>query len=184
MADRIVKVSDLTGKIIEQESELARLVVEGYGELQGAQITLDVRPEEVEEEIPENGDLVVVSYFAPGVTAGRRFFMERTNFEKLAPGSDMAQVLESARSAQSLELAPRRRRRSRAQTSQTEKINYASPEHAGEPHRGRATEAEQDYVRTHLDEVNQRLTRDGHRTIDPADPKMARRYGFEAHQVA
>src|SRR5512135_1621873 len=183
MADRIVKVSDLTGEIIDEE-HLARLVVEGYGDLQGGQITLDVRPEEIEEEIPEDGDLVVLSYYPPGATAGRRFFMERQDFEKLAPGSDMAQVLASARRTQALEEASGRRGRRRARDAQTEKINYASPEHAGEPHRGRATAAEQEYVRTHLSEVNARLTRDGHRTIDPKDPKMAARYGLYAEQAA
>ncbi len=35
MADRLFKVSDLTGKIIERDAELARLVVEGYGEFAG-----------------------------------------------------------------------------------------------------------------------------------------------------
>ncbi len=154
------------------------------GELQGAEITLDVRPEEVEGEIPEDGDLVVLSYYPPGAASGRRFFMERQDFEKLAPGADMHQVLQTARSAQALEAAPRRRGRRRARDAQTEKINYASPEHAGEPHRGRATEREKDYVRAHLNEVNARLTRDGHRTIDPQDLKMAQRYGLSTEQAA
>ncbi len=183
MADRIVKVSDLTGEILDEE-HLARLVVEGYGELQGAEIALDVKPSEIEGEIPDNEDLVVLSYYPPGAASGRRFFMERTDFEKLAPGADMAKVLQTAQSAQSLEEAHRRRGRRRAQTIQTEKINYASPQHAGEPHRGRATEAEKQYVRAHLTEVNARLARDGYRTIDPKDPKMAERYGLEAAQAA
>ncbi len=112
MADRIVKVSDLTGEILDKE-HLARLVVEGYGEFQGAPITLDVLPSEVEGEIPEDGDLVVPSYYPPGAASGRRFFMERSDFEQLAPGADMAQVLESARSAQGAR-EPRRRGRRRA----------------------------------------------------------------------
>ena len=96
----------------------------------------------------------------------------------------MAQVLESARRTQALEEASRRRGRRRAQDTKTEKINYASPEHAGDPHRGRATEREKEYVRAHLSEVNARLTRDGLRTIDPQDPKMAQRYGLEAQSAA
>jgi hypothetical protein len=58
------------------------------------------------------------------------------------------------------------------------KVDYASPEHAGEPHRGRITEAEKAYVREHLDEVNRRLRGKGMRTIDPADPTMRERYGL------
>ncbi len=184
MADRLFKVSDLTGEIIANEADLARLVVEGYGELQGVPITLDVLPSEVEGEIPEDGDLVVLSYYPPGATAGRRFFMERTDFEKLSHTGDMTQVLASARRAQALEAAPLRRGRKRAQAGQTEKIDYASPEHAGEPHRGRATEAEKEYVRAHLSEVNARLARDGRRSIDPTDAKMAKRYGLEPEAAA
>jgi hypothetical protein len=185
MADRIVKVSDLTGEIIAEETELARLVVEGYGPLEGSQIPLDVKPAEIEGEIPEDHDLVALSYFPPGEPAAHRFFMERRDFEKLAPQADITQVLEDARSAQAAALETTRRRRGRrAQASPTEKIDYASPQHAGEPHRGRATEAEQEYVREHLPEVNKRLADSGMRQIDTTDPKMASRYGFEASEVA
>jgi hypothetical protein len=183
MADRTVKVSDLTGEIILEEGELARLVVEGYGQLQGDQISLDVRPAEIEGQIPEDEDLVALAYYPPGEGARQRFFMERAHFEKLAPGADMQQVLESAQSAQAA-LEPRRRGRRRAQAAQVEKIDYASPEHAGEPHRGRATEAEQEYVRSHLPEINKRLAAARLRQIDPTDPKMARRYGFSPAEVA
>src|SRR5512135_1030161 len=147
MADRIVKVSDLTGEIIDEE-HLARLVVEGYGDLQGGQITLDVRPEEIEEEIPEDGDLVVLSYYPPGAASGRRFFMERTDFEKLSQTGEMAEILEDARRAQKEQEERTRRGRRRTRTTQpgSEKTDYASPEHAGEPHRGRATEREKEYV--------------------------------------
>lgn len=95
----------------------------------------------------------------------------------------MQQVLQSARSAQSA-LEPRKRGRRRAQPSQTEKIDYASPEHAGKPHRGRAIEAEQEYVRANLDKVNKRLSAVGLRKIDTTDPKMASRYGFEVSQAS
>jgi hypothetical protein len=53
-----------------------------------------------------------------------------------------------------------------------------SPEHAGEPHRGRITEAEKSYVREHLDQVNKRLRGKGMRTIDANDPTMRERYGL------
>jgi hypothetical protein len=53
-----------------------------------------------------------------------------------------------------------------------------SPKHAGEPHRGRITEAEKSYVREHLDQVNKRLRGKGMRTIDANDPTMRERYGL------
>src|SRR6266508_4619026 len=69
--------------------------------------------------------------------------------------------------------APKRQRR------RTEgKVDYSSPEYAGNPHRGRVTEAEKAYVRGHFDEVNERLSSEGLRMIDPADEKTKQRYGL------
>ena len=81
---------------------------------------------------------------------------------------------------------PRRRGRPRREDGgeDRERIDYASPEHAGMPHRGRTTEAEKHYVRVHLDEVNARRRAAGHPAIDPSDPKMQERYGFSPDQVA
>jgi hypothetical protein len=52
-------------------------------------------------------------------------------------------------------------------------VDYSTLEHAGEPHRGRITEAEKQIVREHLDEVNRRLSEQDIRMIDPADPGHA-----------
>jgi hypothetical protein len=59
------------------------------------------------------------------------------------------------------------------------KVNYATLEHAGEPHRGRITEAEKELVRKNLDQVNRRLRDAGQREIDPSDQAMRDRYGLE-----
>ena len=53
------------------------------------------------------------------------------------------------------------------------RVDYSTLEHAGEPHRGRITEAEKQIVREHLAEVNQRLSKQDIRMIDPADPEHA-----------
>jgi Lsr2 len=58
------------------------------------------------------------------------------------------------------------------------KIDYSSPEYAGNPHRGRVTEAEAAYVREHFDEVNARLSREGKPMLDPADEKTKKRYSL------
>src|SRR5258708_14843739 len=42
-------------------------------------------------------------------------------------------------------------------------------EHAGQPHKGRITDAEKQLVREHLDEVNERLAAQGLRTISLTD---------------
>ena len=59
------------------------------------------------------------------------------------------------------------------------KVNYATLEHAGEPHRGRITEAEKELVRKNLDQINRRLRDSGLREIDPSDQAMRDRYGLE-----
>lgn len=48
----------------------------------------------------------------------------------------------------------------------------------GEPRRGRASAEEQNYVKLHLVEVNERLKAKGMREIDPSDEKMKSRYGL------
>jgi hypothetical protein len=58
------------------------------------------------------------------------------------------------------------------------RIDYSSPEYAGNPHRGRVTEAEAAYVRENFDAVNKRLSAEGKPMLDPSDPKTKKRYGL------
>jgi hypothetical protein len=74
----------------------------------------------------------------------------------------------------------RTRATGRGRSGRGGRTNYASPEHAGEPHRGRITEAEKEYVRANLAEVNARLAAKGLRTIDPANREHAERYGLKS----
>jgi hypothetical protein len=65
-------------------------------------------------------------------------------------------------------------------TAGSEKTDYGTLGHAGKPHKGKTTDAERQLVREHLAEINQRLAAEGLRTIDPADPDHAERYGLIA----
>jgi hypothetical protein len=170
MAEKTMKVSDLSGELILDEGQLGRLVVEEYPGVAEGPVTLDVLPEEVEGEIPERDEFVVLSYYAPGVEKARRFILPLEIFNHLSKGKDMESILKDALASRE-KVRPRKR-------GMPPRVDYASPEHAGEPHRGRATQAEQEYVRTHLDEVNARLRESEMREIDPNDPKMAKRYGL------
>ena len=58
------------------------------------------------------------------------------------------------------------------------RIDYSSPEFAGNPHRGRVTEAEAAYVRDNFDKVNKRLSAEGKPMLDPSDPKTKKRYAL------
>ena len=184
MATKTIKVSDLTGTEIGGKENLARLVVEEHPELSES-VTLEVLPEEVEAAIPEEQNYVRVSYFPPTESGGapRSFVMSLEDFNALSQ-EDMRDVLNNALAAQAEQEEQRRGRRRRRQVAgeRRQRIDYTSPEHAGMQHRGRITDAEKEYVRNNLDEVNQRRERAGHDPIDPTDPKMAEKYGLTAQQ--
>jgi len=111
-------------------------------------------------------------------------------FDRLFEARDSTSVLEQALTHQQEEAERTRGRRDRrgggrqqAETRQRERVDYTSPEHAGEPHRGTISEAERIYVQEHLDEVNARLREKGMREIDPSDLTMIERYGLQPPEV-
>ncbi len=59
-----------------------------------------------------------------------------------------------------------------------QRVNFATLEHAGTPHRGKVAAAEAKIVRDHIAEVNERLAAADLRQIEPTNPKHAARYGF------
>jgi len=178
MATKTVKVSDLTGEEIGGEENLARLVVEEHPNLPDS-VTLEVLPDEVEDKLPEEQNYVRVTYFPPSENGGeeRSLVMSVEEFNSLSTDFDMDTVLEDALREQQEREGRRRGRRGRRGTGERRpRVDYSSPEHAGEPHRGRITDAEKEYVRNNLGEVNARLERAGHRIIDPENAGMAERY--------
>lgn len=183
MAQITIKVSDLTHEPIEEEQPAAQLIVEHHPDFQEP-ITLDVVPQEVERVFAgqEEQQYVVLRY-QPQNGDAQQIVMPLGEFNALASIQDMQQVLEAALRNQQEEQSRKRggrrqggRRGSRGQ--QKERTDYASAEHAGEPHRGRVTEAERAYVSEHLEEVNKRLRSQGMREIDQNDPEMVERYGL------
>jgi len=59
------------------------------------------------------------------------------------------------------------------------RVSYATLEHAGEPHKGKTTDAEKQLVRDHFEEINDRLVAHGLRTISLDDPEHVERYGLQ-----
>ncbi len=177
-----VKVSDLTGDRFEPDEAVAHIVVEQHPDFD-EQITLEVKPEEIEGKLPaEREEYVVISYYLHEEPEPHRFLLSRAEFEDLFENASSDEVLKHALAVQQEEQqrqrGSRRRGGRRQGTQRRERIVYSSPEHAGEPHPGRITEAEKAYVRDHLDQVNVRLRSQGRREIDPTDPMMAERYGL------
>ena len=102
--------------------------------------------------------------------------MDAAAFDELATDKPMSELLLTARPARA---ARRSSRAAGASPGRTDRANhYATLEHAGEPHKGRITEAERELVRDHLDTINERLAAQGQRTISLDDPEHVERYGL------
>jgi hypothetical protein len=180
VATKTVKVSDLTGEEIQGQENLARLVVQRHPAIPEP-VTLEVNPGELAGKLPEDREIVMLTYYEADAEGGgrREYFVTTEEFNTLSTDFDMETVLSDALAAQQEQEGRRRGRRGRRGTGERRpRKDYTSPDHAGEPHRGRITDEEKDYVRNNLDEVNARLERDNLRTIDPSDPEMAERYGL------
>jgi hypothetical protein len=175
VAVKQVRVSDLSGKQAD-EDDFGQLIVHEQPQYQGP-ITLDVLPDEI-GELPESEEYVSIEIIQPGERRGQRALLSVERFNQLAARGDMNSILMNAVGEQRAQEAPRRRRRSHLEVKPQAggKVDYASPEHAGEPHRGRVSPEEAAYVRDHLDEVQRRLGAKGMRLLDPDDPKVRERY--------
>jgi hypothetical protein len=179
MAVKVVHVSDISGKEADEQS-LGRLVVHEHPEYADLPVTLEVLPEEV-EQLQGASRFVTVEWIAPGARKGERMVVSLDDFNLLAGAGVMESAVQDA-------LIAKHRNRPRSVAgggsgsggrSGRGKVNYATLEHAGEPHRGRITEAEKELVRKNLDQINRRLREAGQREIDPSDQAMRDRYGLE-----
>jgi hypothetical protein len=149
-------------------------VIEQHPALTDGPVELEVSQDEVQPI--RKGALSVVSlklYKSDG-SAPETVTMEIEAFNRLAGEADMADVIRRAEPA----YPPRKQVRA-ASVPTAEKLDYATLEHAGKPHRGKTTDAEKELVRNNLDTINERLARDGMRTISLDDPEMVARYSLE-----
>jgi hypothetical protein len=173
MAVKVVHVSDISGKEAGKES-LGQLIIHEHPEYADLPVTLEVLPEEV-ESLKGSTRFVSVEWIEPGSRRSERMTISLDDFNLLSEAGRMDSAIHDAvvtkvRSRRQAGAAGRRRSRAR--------VDYATLEHAGEPHRGRITEAEKEIVRNNLDAVNKRLRDSGQREIDPDDQTMRERYGL------
>lgn len=173
MAQRLVRFSDLTNKIIDDD-EVVRIVVEQHPALQNGPVKLEAATDEVETIRTSALNVVSLQLYPGDGSVPETVTMEVEAFNKLAGDMGMVEVLRSAQPAY-----PPRRPTKPTAVPATDKLDYASLEHAGKPHRGKTTDAEKEIVRSNLDKINERLERDGMRTIRLNDPEMVARYGLE-----
>ncbi|HKE98918.1 MAG TPA: hypothetical protein VKG45_08310 [Actinomycetes bacterium] len=173
MAVKVVHVSDISGKEAEKES-LGQLIVHEHPDYADLPVTLEVLPDEV-EAMKGSARFVSVEWIPPGTRRGERLTIGLDDFNLLSEPGRLDSAIQDAlisKHQSRRQTGPSGRRRSRA------RVDYATLEHAGEPHRGRITEAEKEIVRNNLDAVNKRLRDAGQREIDPADQTMRERYGL------
>ncbi|HET9256796.1 MAG TPA: hypothetical protein VFO16_16580 [Pseudonocardiaceae bacterium] len=173
MGQRVVRFSDLTNKIIEDD-DIVRVVVERHPALLEGPVELEAAVDEVEAIRLSQLNVVSLKVYQGDGSAPETVTMKVEEFDQLSGEADMADVLRRARPA----YAPRKQ--SKPAAPAIDKLDYSSLEHAGKPHRGKTTDAEKEVVRNNLDKINERLERDGMRPIRLDDPEMVTRYGLEA----
>ena len=172
MGQKTVRFSDLSGQLIMHDDALARIVVHEHPELGDGPVEIEALTEEAEamEEVALR--VAVIDLYMPEDIEPRRIVMEADAFDKLAAQSSMSELLTAARPVR------RSARSSGTGGSRGDRLDYATREHAGKPHKGKITDTEKQLVCDHLDEINQRLAGQGIRTISLADPDHVDRYGL------
>lgn len=174
MAQRMVRFSDLTNEIIEDDDTVVRIVIEQHPALGNGPVEIEAAQDEA--ETIRKGALSVVSLklYQDDGSEPEAVTMEIEAFNNLAGGVDMADVIRRAKPAY-----PPRKPARPAPVPTVDKLDYSTLEHAGKPHRGKTTEAEKETVRNNLAAINDRLKRDGIRTIDLTNEEHVTRYGLE-----
>jgi hypothetical protein len=169
VGQKTVRFSDLSGELITRDDALARIVIHEHPELGDSPVEIEAMADEA--AAVEKGALrvAVVDLYFPGEDEPRRVAMEAAAFDELATDKPMSELLLTARPARAAR---------RAKTAAPRGVNYDTLEHAGEPHKGRITDAERELVRDHMDAINERLAAQGQRTIDPSNPEHVTRYGL------
>ena len=169
MGQKTVRFSDLSGELITRDDALARIVIHEHPELGDSPVEIEALADEAAAIEKAALRVAVVELYLPGEAEPRRVAMEAAAFDEMAADKPMSELLLTARPARAAR---------RAKAAAPRGISYDTLEHAGEPHKGRITEAERELVRDHLDAINDRLAAQGMRTIDPGDPEHAARYGL------
>ena len=169
MGQKTVRFSDLSGELITRDDTLARVVIHEHPELGDSPVEIEGLADEAAAIEKAALRVAVVEVYLPGEDEPRRVTMEAAAFDELATDRPMSELLLTARPA-------RPARRTKSAAAGPRGVNYDTLEHAGEPHKGRITEAEQRFVREHFDAINERLAAEGLRPIDLDDPVHIERY--------
>jgi hypothetical protein len=184
VGQKTVRFSDLSGQLITEEDTLARIVVLEHPELGDGPVEFEALADEALAIDKAALRVAVVELHLPGEEEPRRVTVDLDGFDAMASDTAMSELLITARPARksSRSASASSSRGSRASSGTPAgaagKVNYATLEHAGEPHKGKITDTERQLVQEHFEEINDRLVSQGLRTISLADPDHVERYGL------
>ena len=182
MGQKTVRFSDLSGQLITEEDTLARVVVLEHPELGDSPVEFEALADEALAVEKAALRVAVVELHLPGEEEPRRVTVDLDAFDGLATDTAMSELLITARPARratrSASATSSRGSRASSGSGSAGKVNYATLEHAGEPHKGKITDTERQLVQQHFEEINDRLVSQGLRTISLADPDHVERYGL------
>jgi hypothetical protein len=175
VGQKTVRFSDLSGQLITQDDALARVVVHEHPELGDSPVEFEALTDEATVIEKSALRVAVVELHLPGEDTPRRVALEAEAFDRLATDRPMNELLITARPFRPARRGPK----APGTTARDTRPNYATMEHAGEPHKGKVTDVEKRLVHDHLEEINARLVTQGLRTISLTDPEHVERYGLE-----
>lgn len=179
--ERKVLYSDLSGEMIQGPEDHAIVTVTSHPDLEQP-VRLDARPSELAQLGELSIEAVSLQVEQPDEEPTVHILpIEKFN-ELAGEGMEMEAILAGATPAV-VSLAARRRNHNR-RSDGGPLINYGDPEYAGMPHKGKIGDDEKRIVQQNLEEVNARLTAQGVRTIDPANPEHAERYGLSIAAIS
>ena len=185
VGQKTVRFSDLSGQLITEDDALARIVVHDHPELGDSPVEFEALTDEAKVIEKAALRVAIVELHVPGEDEPRRVVFDAATFDALATDTPINELLSTARPARPARRATKTTSgaASSAGTSGGNggggRVNYATLEHAGEPHKGKTTDLEKQLVRNHFDEINDRLVAQGLRTISLADPEHVERYGLQ-----
>lgn len=185
MGQKTVRFSDLSGQLITEDDALARIVVHDHPELGDSPVEFEALTDEAKVIEKAALRVAIVELHVPGEDEPRRVVLDAATFDALATDTPMNGLLITARPARPARRATKTTSGAASSTSSSSgsgsggRVNYATLEHAGEPHKGKTTDLEKQLVRDHFDEINDRLVAQGLRTISLADPEHVERYGLQ-----
>ena len=168
MGQKTVRFSDLSGQLIMQDDALARIVIHEHPDLGDGPVEIEALADEARAMEKAALSVAVLDLYLPGEDEPHRVVMDADAFGELATERPVSELLIAARPA----------KRARPTTPRNDRADYTTIEHAGKPHRGKITDAEQLLVQQHFDEINERLAAQGLRTISLDDPEHVERYAL------